>query len=211
MEVSMQIEIKVIGDKAEVAPLLAFLAGTELGVVTEVLPVAHAAVTTEGPTGPPDTAGAGASLEAGGGAAGVELDDAFFPWDARINADSKKQLVKEKTWKLIRGIETKSPGLVEQVRAELHAQGFGVKPAGDTLPPGPGSEGDATPPGPHGGAPTLSFPQIIAAITTKVQAGEITDAQVDEKLQALGIKGGPPMVGTREDLFAQVIETLGLC
>lgn len=52
------------------------------------------------------------------GVTGVELDEDGLPWDARINSSSKKKTVKEKTWKLKRGVD---PALVETVKAELKA------------------------------------------------------------------------------------------
>jgi len=51
----------------------------------------------------------------------AELDAEGIKWDARIHTGSKSRLVKSDTWKLIRGIEKKSPGLVEQVKAEQKA------------------------------------------------------------------------------------------
>jgi hypothetical protein len=80
--------------------------------------------------------------------ASVELDSAGIPWDARIHQDSKGRNDKGKgTWKVKKGLETKSPGLLEQVMAELTANKLnGVTGAlaaaaavapPVTLPPGP--------------------------------------------------------------------------
>lgn len=48
----------------------------------------------------------------------VELDAEGLPWDARIHGKAKKQTVKEKTWKKIKGVDK---AVVAQVEAELRA------------------------------------------------------------------------------------------
>lgn len=203
----MDVSIRIDGTKEEMADIFALLAGKGTVTIGETL-AEQTALLPPGPGAGGDVTPPGqeAGDPAGGVDHSVELDKAYFPWDERINTASKLKLAKEDTWKLIRGIETKSPGLVAQVQAEQRAKGYGVPP---TVGGPDGNSGDATPPGPK--AVVMDFPQIIAAINSKIQAGEFTDAHADQELQKLGITGGPPFIGTRPDLFPTVIEVLGLC
>ncbi len=117
-------------------------------------------------------------------AGAVELDSQGLPWDERINVASRTKLVKDQTWKVKRGLEQ---AFVETVRAELR---------------------NATPPPPP--APAMTFPQILAAITNTINAGELIAADVDARLVALGIQGGPPMIGTQPPLFPTIVAEFGL-
>lgn len=56
---------------------------------------------------------------------GVELDPRGFPWDARIHSSSKARVVKGNLWKYARNTPQE---LIDQVEAELRAQGFGNGP-----------------------------------------------------------------------------------
>lgn len=71
--------------------------------------------------------------------AGVELDPRGYPWDARINPESRLRIAKGNTWKLIRGIDK---GVVAAVEAELRSQGYGNPQ----------------------GAPAVQAPQVIAPL-----------------------------------------------
>jgi hypothetical protein len=68
-----------------------------------------------------------------------------MPWDARIHQKGKNKK-KDLTWKLIKGIEEKSPGLVQAVTAELAAaRKAGAAPSVATPVPLPPDNGSATP------------------------------------------------------------------
>lgn len=57
---------------------------------------------------------------------GIDLDDAGYPWDERINAKTKTKTAAG-VWKLLKGVDK---DLVPQVREELKTLGYG--PAGKT-------------------------------------------------------------------------------
>jgi len=55
----------------------------------------------------------------------VELDKAGFPWDERIHGKAKKKTAKDGRWTKIKNLDKNSPGLFDEVIAELTAKGFG--------------------------------------------------------------------------------------
>ena len=69
--------------------------------------------------------------------AGEVLDSEGFPWDGRIHGSGKTFLAKGGAWKLVRGVDK---ALVEQVKAEYRAKGYGNGTVAPTEP-----EDDETP------------------------------------------------------------------
>jgi len=85
-------------------------------------PAANTAAQSTQPPAPVQTAVAAPHVVSAATAptGAIELDSAGMPWDARIHQKGKNKK-KDLTWKLIKGIEEKSPGLVQAVTAELAA------------------------------------------------------------------------------------------
>lgn len=144
------------------------------------------------------------------------LDGRGYPWDARIHSSSKALLAKAPHgWKPLRGV---NPALVEQVEAELRAQGFGVaKPPAAAVPPptlaasfppseafpaasGAFSTGLAMTP-----APALTdFSQVMARVGN---ANKLPDAQA-----LLGAYNLPslPALAAKPDLWPGFLQALGV-
>lgn len=136
------------------------------------------------------------------------LDGRGYPWDARIHSESKALLAKAPNgWKLRRGVD---PALVEQVEAELRAQGFGAsKPAAAVIVPPPPvptlaasfppSEAFTT------AAPALTdFSQVMARVGN---ANKLPDAQA-----LLGACNLPsfPALAAKPDLWPGFLQALGV-
>lgn len=116
------------------------------------------------PTPPAPTAGTPAVPSAPAAttnlAAGVEVDSRGFPWNERIHASTKSRN-DDGTWRQMRNIEKKSPGLVAQVEAEMRAQGY-LEPV-----PNAGTPAAPTPPVPQppAAAPAVPAPPVPQAPT----------------------------------------------
>ena len=133
------------------------------------------------------------------------LDGRGYPWDARIHSESKALLAKAPNgWKLRRGVD---PALVEQVEAELRAQGFGAsKPtAATSVPPPPAPTLAASFPASEAfPAAPLDFPQVMARIGA---ANKLTEAQA--MLTGYNLPSFPALA-QRPDLWPGFLQALGV-
>ena len=133
------------------------------------------------------------------------LDGRGYPWDDRIHSESKALLAKAPNgWKLRRGVD---PALVEQVEAELRAQGFGApKPAAAVIvPPPPVPTLAASFPASEAfPAAPLDFPQVMARIGG---ANKLTEAQA--MLAGYNLPSFPALA-QRPDLWQGFLQALGV-
>ena len=163
---------------------------------------------------------------------GVDLDAEGLPWDGRIHGAAKKKLAKEGTWKLIKGVETKSPGIVEQVKAELRAAMAATEAAAPPPPPAAtevkylveGKQYTGTELAGFGWTPeqiasaevceeaptpeaptatTMTFIDIMQKIAPALAAGTITEAQVSAAANRQGL-ASMVLLNTRPDLIPAV-------
>ena len=133
----------------------------------------------------------------------VELDKQGIPWDKRIHTPAKTKMVNG-NWKVARNTP---PKLVEQVTAELKAvmaipAPGTVETKATTAIPSPAFAPPPPPPALEV-PPTETFMTLINKITAAVTAGKITQAQVIEAVQSVGIPS-LPIVATRPDLVPTV-------
>ena len=154
-------------------------------------------------------------------ASSVDLDSEGMPWDGRIHSSSKKKLVENGRWKLIRGVDK---DLVESVKAE-HLGGATPTPTGahglhpDANPlsvaavnhataqmgkPAPAAT-TGTPVAPAANGPITNFEQLMSAITSNGLKPE----QINPVLQSFGI-ASMPVLATKQDLIPAVAAGLGL-
>lgn len=117
--------------------------------------------------------------------AGEVLDSEGFPWDGRIHGSGKTFLAKGGAWKLARGVDK---ALVEQVKAEYRAKGYGNGTVAPTEP-----EDDETPAAPAVPAPTPVVPAVPAipapaAPPAIPAAANPAAAVVQRALKAIGDK-----------------------
>lgn len=106
----------------------------------------------------------------------VPVDSAGMVWDARIHSSSREK-VKDGTWRKKRGVDAT---LVTQVEAEIRSV-QAIVPA-PTLAAVPDAPVDMT------------FNQLLDAIVEGKVAGTITQAQIDEALQATGVRVLPDLM-----------------
>lgn len=162
-------------------------------------------------------------------ATNVELDSEGLPWDGRIHSSSKKTLVENGRWKLIRGVDK---DLVEAVKAELRAalsapapvaaqepetntQGLHPTPnplspkAVDLIAAQMGNTAPAatigTPAAAGANSQISNFAQLMSAIT----ANGLKPDFINPIIQSLGIPS-MPVLATRQDLIPAVAAALGL-
>lgn len=168
--------------------------------------------------------------------AGVELDSEGIPWDGRIHSSSKKKLVENGRWKLIRGVDK---DLVEEIKAQLleglaapvpapveSAQTQGLHPDPNPLsvaavnhaianaPKPPVSEQMGKPaPAATTGTPAVvdAGPQIsnFAQLMAAITSAGLKPDQINPVIQSLGI-AAMPVLATRPDLIPAVALALGL-
>lgn len=168
--------------------------------------------------------------------AGVELDSEGIPWDGRIHSSSKKKLVENGRWKLIRGVDK---DLVEEIKAQLleglaapvpapveSAQTQGLHPDPNPLsvaavnhaianaPKPPVSEQMGKPaPAATTGTPAVADagPQIsnFAQLMAAITSKGLKPEQINPVIQSLGI-AAMPVLATRPDLIPAVALALGL-
>ena len=131
------------------------------------------------------------------------LDGRGYPWDARIHSESKALLAKAPNgWKLRRGVD---PALVEQVEAELRAQGFGApKPAATSVPPPAPTLAASFPASEAFPASPLDFPQVMARIGA---ANKLTVAQ--SMLTGYNLPSFPALA-QRPDVWPGFLQALGV-
>jgi len=122
------------------------------------------------------------------------LDSNGLPWDARIHSSSKERN-KDGSWRIRRNI---SPELVETVTDQLR---------GIHKTPVPAKVAEMLAPLPPVAA-QLSFPMVVKTINEAKVAGKLTEAQVTEILQALGVNT-LPILALRPELFQQAIDMIG--
>lgn len=168
--------------------------------------------------------------------AGVELDSEGIPWDGRIHSSSKKKLVENGRWKLIRGIDK---DYVDEIKAELisglaapvpapveSSQTQGLHPDPNPLsvaavnhaianaPKPPVSEQMGKPaPAATTGTPAVvdAGPQIsnFAQLMAAITSAGLKPEQINPVIQSLGI-AAMPVLATRPDLIPAVALALGL-
>lgn len=168
--------------------------------------------------------------------AGVELDSEGIPWDGRIHSSSKKKLVENGRWKLIRGIDK---DYVDEIKAELlsglaapvpapvePSQTQGLHPDPNPLsvaavnhaianaPKPPVSEQMGKPaPAATTGTPAVvdAGPQIsnFAQLMAAITSAGLKPDQINPVIQSLGI-AAMPVLATRPDLIPAVALALGL-
>lgn len=126
------------------------------------------------------------------------LDSNGLPWDARIHSSSKEQN-KDGSWRIRRNI---SPELVETVTDQL--RGIQKTP----LPAKVADMVAAIAPLPPAMPVQLTFPMVVKAINEAKVAGKLTEAQVTEILQALGVNT-LPILALRPELFQQAVDMIG--
>lgn len=160
-----------------------------------------------------------------GTATNAELDSEGLPWDGRIHSSSKKKLVENGRWKLIRGVDK---DLVETVKSELRAalsaptpapveNTQGLHPTPNPLSPKAADlvaaqMGNTVPaaiswtPAAVGASSQISnFAQLMSAIT----ANGLKPEFINPVIQSLGIPS-MPVLATRQDLIPSVAAALGL-
>lgn len=132
---------------------------------------------------------------------GVEVDFERLPWDARIHSAGANRTVKKTgIWKLKKNIETNSPGLVDQVKAELKAameSGAVAKeaaaPAAVTTVTSPATPAAPTPPAASG----PDFTGYIAKLNEqkKLEAPDALNTEIAKSFEAWGITSLADLLG----------------
>jgi hypothetical protein len=149
--------------------------------------------------------------------AGVDTDSAGFPWDERIHAGTKAKIA-DGTWRQKRGVD---PAIVASVEAELRAI-MGAPAAAVTPPRVPTPPVAIVPPVPVANDPldvpappvTIAPPQVSqdpATFPAFVQwvmgyhaRKEITQSEINEVIQLLGLPGMPAL-SMRPDLIPAAV------
>lgn len=206
------------GGQQGAAPLAASIPTAPVpGTVAQSSPEATVpTTTTPGPV----------SLAAGAAPAGVELDKHGLPWDNRIHAESKAKIA-DGSWRKKRGVD---PTLVAQVEAELRqVMGAPSTPlAASTVPSAPtpplataapvtaslptASVSPAVVPPPPAPAevgqdPRAQFVALIGRASAALQAGKVTQEEINQVCQASGIPA-LPLLANRLDLVATVAASI---
>lgn len=138
------------------------------------------------------------------------LDADGIPWDGRIHGKSQTRLARGNTWTLIRGIEAKSPGLVDQVKAELlAAQTATTEQPATVTPITPASQafGNQQPATVDPVVTTVApidFAGLAAKITPRVVATPEYNQTIQAVLIEFGVSGGLPMLMGMPDLIPQI-------
>lgn len=138
-------------------------------------PQENANPTNAAPAGSPVNAAPTAATS--GNPAGVELDSAGLPWDARIHARTKAKIA-DGTWRQKRGV---APEVIASVTAELRAaMGASAPQAGVGITPPPVNNAAGTPPVNVVGA----FPALMNALVPFLQ----TDEEPQRPLSQSGLR-----------------------
>lgn len=160
---------------------------------------AAAAPSPTAPAVPPATSAPTASVPPSG-----SLDSRGFPWDERIHSGNRKTNA-DGTWAKRRGVQKIVTSKVEN---EYRAQGFGVAgaapapaPAAVTPPPSavtPPPAAAVTPPPPVAAPPApaadpQAFVNLVNHLGTLLSGGELTQAQVAQAVQAMGLVNLPEL------------------
>ena len=145
--------------------------------------------------------------------AGIDVDSAGLPWDARIHAATKAK-VADGTWRKRRGL---ADAIDASVTAELK-QTMAVPPPPFAVNAAPSVSpvmANILPVASVGAAPTASpsdgatFPKLMQKVTGAFSAGQITQAQILAAVQSVGLPS-LPMLASRPDLIGAVGTALGL-
>lgn len=152
----------------------------------------------------------------------AEVDKNGLPWDERIHASSRAKIA-DGTWRMKRGVQQH---VVDTVEAELRGQSFQpgtiadpaayeaakaartireIQPDAPPAPPGP----PAPPAAPVAGA-GLTFGQLAKRVGAKITLGELTAQDLSAKMAALGFPNGLHEANARPDMWATILETLGV-
>lgn len=120
---------------------------------------------------------------------GERLDcEGGYPWNENIHGSKKAKLAKTGRWKTIRGIETKSPGLIEQIEKEFDLRRGEVNSA-PAEPATPTAASTPPPPPAVNEEPLFvlpenpSFTDIVSYVTCRVEASPVFEEAVDSVLQ----------------------------
>ncbi len=108
----------------------------------------------------------------------AELDAEGLPWDARIDAASKKKLQRGGTWKLKRNVDAE---YVEQIKAELRAAiAAGTPPAGTPPPvnPPPPPPANDPPPVTSPADVKLTWPNMMDKVLELTLANKLMQADI---------------------------------
>lgn len=195
-------------------------------------PASTVAQSAPAPTAPTTTTPGPVSLAAGAAPAGVELDKHGLPWDNRIHAESKAKIA-DGSWRKKRGVD---PALVAQVEAELR-QVMGAPssplvastvPSAPTPPlataapdtvslptasvspavvPPPPAPVPAAPGAEVGQDPRAQFVALIGRASAAIQAGKVTQEEINQACQAVGVPA-LPLLANRLDLVATVAASI---
>ena len=179
--------------------------------IPPIAPASTVAQSAPAPTAPTTTTPGPVSLAAGAATAGVELDKHGLPWDNRIHAESKAKIA-DGSWRKKRNVD---PALVAQVEAELR-QVMGAPSAplvASTVPSAP-THPLATavvppPPAPVevGQDPRAQFVALIGRASAAIQAGKVTQEEINQACQAVGVPA-LPLLANRLDLVATVAASI---
>ena len=193
---------------------------------------AIAAASTVAPPPPANTAPTTTTPGVASSAAGVDLDAKGFPWDNRIHAGTKRKNA-DGSWTAKRGVD---PALVVQVEAELR-QVMGAPssplvastvPSAPTPPlataapvtvslptasvspavvPPPPAPVPAAPGAEVGQDPRAQFVALIGRASAAIQAGKVTQEEINQACQAVGVPA-LPLLANRLDLVATVAASI---
>lgn len=188
------------------------------------------------PTAPTTTTPGPVSLAAGAAPAGVELDKHGLPWDNRIHAESKAKIA-DGTWRKKRGVDPALVAQVEAelrqvmgapssplvastvpsaptpplataaplafpVAAVVPQPPADVKPSIATLVSLPsGTPGDVPQ------DPRAQFVALIGRASAAIQAGKVTQEEINQACQAVGVPA-LPLLANRLDLVATVAASI---
>jgi len=195
-------------------------------------PASTVAQSAPAPTAPTTTTPGPVSLAAGAAPAGVELDKHGLPWDNRIHAESKAKIA-DGTWRKKRNLD---PTVLATVEAELR-QVMGAPssplvastvPSAPTPPlataapdtvslptasvspavvPPPPAPVPAAPGAEVGQDPRAQFVALIGRASAAIQAGKVTQEEINQACQAVGVPA-LPLLANRLDLVATVAASI---
>jgi len=184
---------------------------------------AIAGASTVAPPPPANTAPITTTPGVASSVAGVDLDAKGLPWDNRIHAESKGKIA-DGTWRKKRNVD---PGLVSQVEGELRqVMGAPAAPLAVLTAPSVPTPPLATvapvtanlptasvspvavpqppaPQAPAAGDERQQFVALIGRTSAALQAGKITQDEINQCCQAVGVPA-LPLLANRLDLVANV-------
>lgn len=129
-------------------------------------------------------------------APGVELDVDNIPWDNRIHARTKSKTADGK-WKLMRGLDNK---VADTVMKELKKVMTIPKVAPAPIMQSPEDPMESA---------VIDFPALMTKITAAVAQGKISQLQIVEAVQSVGLPN-LPVAATRPDLIPMIAAKIDL-